>query len=340
MTAFENIETTQNVETDPGLLRDHGRRAGRDPPRRRPRPRARRADVGPDRARQFPAVATLDADWVHILNDMTPMIGAMSDNVADYQAIASLPPVPTLPVVLRAPRRAGGGLGRGGRIAAPSHRRSPSAETTTCRHATPSSRQCKECHDPIVSHARVAARVAAGVGRTSAGGTAAPARPRRASAPSMPSSARSSSTPGACFGDAVTRDLLPDDLPGRHRGHAASSSTTPTRPAQQDLHAGRAGHAGRSGHGQVPAQPDTRPSTRRAARWPDEHRPAAELHGDQLLHRHQQGRPPDRHVPCPRRRSASTERQAVGSDRGLVGRVEQALLQPGLAQAERHARPG
>jgi hypothetical protein len=45
----------------------------------------------------FPAVYTLDARWVHILNDMTPMIGAMSDNVANYQAIAALPPFPLFP---------------------------------------------------------------------------------------------------------------------------------------------------------------------------------------------------------------------------------------------------
>lgn len=46
---------------------------------------------------QFPAVGALDRDWVHILNDMTPMIGAMSDNVTSYQAIAALPPFPLFP---------------------------------------------------------------------------------------------------------------------------------------------------------------------------------------------------------------------------------------------------
>ncbi len=46
---------------------------------------------------EFPAVATLDAQWVHVLNDMTPMIGAMSDNVAGYQAISSLPPFTLFP---------------------------------------------------------------------------------------------------------------------------------------------------------------------------------------------------------------------------------------------------
>jgi hypothetical protein len=48
-------------------------------------------------AERFPALTALDRDWVHILNDMTPMIGAMSDNVTNYQAIASLPPFPLFP---------------------------------------------------------------------------------------------------------------------------------------------------------------------------------------------------------------------------------------------------
>jgi hypothetical protein len=39
----------------------------------------------------YPGLTTLDAQWVHILNDMTPMIGAMSDNVTNYQAVAALP---------------------------------------------------------------------------------------------------------------------------------------------------------------------------------------------------------------------------------------------------------
>ena len=40
---------------------------------------------------QLPAVTTLDARWVKILNDLTPMIGVMSDNVANFQAVAALP---------------------------------------------------------------------------------------------------------------------------------------------------------------------------------------------------------------------------------------------------------
>jgi hypothetical protein len=40
---------------------------------------------------RYPALNTLDANWVHILNDMTPMIAAMSNNIGNYQAISSLP---------------------------------------------------------------------------------------------------------------------------------------------------------------------------------------------------------------------------------------------------------
>ena len=40
---------------------------------------------------RYPALNTLDANWVRILNDMTPMIAAMSNNIANYQAISSLP---------------------------------------------------------------------------------------------------------------------------------------------------------------------------------------------------------------------------------------------------------
>jgi hypothetical protein len=40
---------------------------------------------------RYPALNALDANWVHILNDMTPMIAAMSNNIGNYHAIASLP---------------------------------------------------------------------------------------------------------------------------------------------------------------------------------------------------------------------------------------------------------
>jgi hypothetical protein len=39
----------------------------------------------------LPALATLEDHWIGILQNLTPMIGVMSDNVANYQAVAALP---------------------------------------------------------------------------------------------------------------------------------------------------------------------------------------------------------------------------------------------------------
>jgi hypothetical protein len=96
MTSFENIETTQNVEQIQGFFGSMAVGQG-----------AIRLDIVPaleqtglthaEIAQRFPALATLDTAWVHILNDMTPMIGAMSDNVTNYQAVASLPAFPLFP---------------------------------------------------------------------------------------------------------------------------------------------------------------------------------------------------------------------------------------------------
>jgi len=96
MSTFRTIETTSNVERIQSYFSTMASGQG-----------AIRLDVVPalehtgltstQLAAQFPAVATLDGNWVHILNDMTPMIGAMSDGVPDYQAIASLPAFPLFP---------------------------------------------------------------------------------------------------------------------------------------------------------------------------------------------------------------------------------------------------
>jgi hypothetical protein len=96
MTAFENIETTNNVQQIQGYFGSMA--IGQGAIRLEIVPALEKSGLSPDEiAARFPAVATLDADWVHTLNDMTPMIGAMSDNVANYQAIASLPPFPLFP---------------------------------------------------------------------------------------------------------------------------------------------------------------------------------------------------------------------------------------------------
>jgi hypothetical protein len=96
MTAFENIETTQNVQQIQGYFGSMA--VGQGAVRLEIVPALEKSGLNPaEIAARFPALAALDADWVHILNDMTPMIGAMSDNVANYQAIASLPPFPLFP---------------------------------------------------------------------------------------------------------------------------------------------------------------------------------------------------------------------------------------------------
>jgi multisubunit Na+/H+ antiporter MnhG subunit len=41
--------------------------------------------------RALPAVAALENRWIGILQNLTPMIGVMSDNVTNYQAVAALP---------------------------------------------------------------------------------------------------------------------------------------------------------------------------------------------------------------------------------------------------------
>jgi hypothetical protein len=96
MKAFKTIETTSQVSQIQGYFGNMAAGQG-----------ALRLDVIPALhsagltdaaiASQFPAVAALDANWIHILNDMTPMIGAMSDSVPQYRAIAALPPFPVFP---------------------------------------------------------------------------------------------------------------------------------------------------------------------------------------------------------------------------------------------------
>jgi len=96
MTAFKHIETTQNVQQIQGYFGTMA--VGQGAIRLEIVPALAASGLsGTEIADRFPKVAALDAAWVHILNDMTPMIGAMSNNVADYQAIASLPPFALFP---------------------------------------------------------------------------------------------------------------------------------------------------------------------------------------------------------------------------------------------------
>jgi hypothetical protein len=96
MSTFKHIETTSNVENIQSYFGTMAE--GQGAIRLNIVPALEHAGYSSAQIRSdFPAVATLDAQWVHVLNDMTPMIGAMSDNVAGYQAISSLPPFPLFP---------------------------------------------------------------------------------------------------------------------------------------------------------------------------------------------------------------------------------------------------
>jgi hypothetical protein len=97
MSDFRSIETQQNVQRIQGYFATmaSGQGAIRLDVERALRS-AQHLTVAQERTR-YPATAALDEQWVHILNDMTPMIGAMSDNVGNYQAIDALPPFPLFP---------------------------------------------------------------------------------------------------------------------------------------------------------------------------------------------------------------------------------------------------
>jgi hypothetical protein len=90
MTAFKTIETRRQVETIQGYFGTIGLVQGAI--RLQLVPALNRAGLrSAEVAARFPAVTALDRDWVGILGDMTPMIGAMSDNVVNYQALTALP---------------------------------------------------------------------------------------------------------------------------------------------------------------------------------------------------------------------------------------------------------
>jgi hypothetical protein len=78
----------------------------------------------------LPAVATLEGRWIVILQDLTPLLGVMSNQVADYHAVAALPSFDVFPWVFLI-----AGLLvlalitlRGGRLRLPILRRLPTVE--------------------------------------------------------------------------------------------------------------------------------------------------------------------------------------------------------------------
>jgi hypothetical protein len=122
MSAFRTIETTDNVQQIQGYFGTMA--VGQGAIRLELVPGLEKAGLSPTQMQaKFPDVARLDARWVHILNDMTPMIGAMSDNVVNYQAIAALPPFPLFPYFFVLPGIFVGGVAL---LAGPKRRRQPS----------------------------------------------------------------------------------------------------------------------------------------------------------------------------------------------------------------------
>jgi hypothetical protein len=102
MEAFKTIETRKKVETIQGYFATIA--VGQGALRLDIVPALRRSGLSrKDIATRYSDVDTLDRRWIPILNDMTPMIGAMSDNVDNYQAIKSLPPFPLFPWFFVAP---------------------------------------------------------------------------------------------------------------------------------------------------------------------------------------------------------------------------------------------
>jgi hypothetical protein len=96
MSAFSQLETTSEVTKIQGYFSTMA--SGQGALRLQIVPALVATGVPPAQlAHEFPATAALDHDWIKILNDLTPMIGAMSDNVGHYHAIKSLPPFPLFP---------------------------------------------------------------------------------------------------------------------------------------------------------------------------------------------------------------------------------------------------
>ena len=94
--AFRTIETQSNVQS---IQRDFGTIASGEGAIQLELVPALRASGLSDAqiAARYPAITTLERNWVPILNNFTPMIGAMSDNVTNYEAVKALPPFPLFP---------------------------------------------------------------------------------------------------------------------------------------------------------------------------------------------------------------------------------------------------
>jgi hypothetical protein len=123
MRAFKTIETRHKVDQMQGYFSTVA--VGQGALRLDVVPALRRSGLSSRQiARRFPGLTRLDDRWIAILNDLTPMIGAMSDNVDNYQAISGLPAFGLFPWFFVIPGLLIAGLAllplrRGGRVAAP-----------------------------------------------------------------------------------------------------------------------------------------------------------------------------------------------------------------------------
>lgn len=103
VSAFTTIETRANVERIQGYFGSIA--VGQGAVRLELVPvLERRLDVSAaELAARFPASVALVERWPDILGDLTPMIGAMSDNVVNYEAVAALPDFRLFPWFFVAP---------------------------------------------------------------------------------------------------------------------------------------------------------------------------------------------------------------------------------------------
>lgn len=102
MTAFKTLETREKVQTIQGYFATIS--VGQGTLRLELVPALRKDGLSNRQiAARFSGMTTLNDRWIPILNDMTPMIGTMSDSVDNYQAVAALPSFTLFPWFFVAP---------------------------------------------------------------------------------------------------------------------------------------------------------------------------------------------------------------------------------------------
>ena len=260
---------------------------------------------------------------------MTPMIGAMSDNVANYQAIAALPPFPLFPISSSCPasswreRRSPQDPGV--------HRRSPVEQfpkDIEIRLMSPTKKR-----NPTMNHRfrSLALAISMALGIVGMVATA-PVGAANAHATTLVGTFKL--TAGSCATTHADRDVLPHDL-SRREPHGGKFFDNPDSTCTDKSYTlAVPGTAGGFTTGKY--QPEPGAGLLGDGKRPVEHdHPTTVVHGHQLQHRHESEGSPDRSC----RTGADDqgqEREALGTGRGVERIMEQALLQSGLAQARRH----